>query len=134
MAIDNEVFFDTLHLAFENCEGLDVPVEDINFLNARGITESHSMSNRLSRSWSPTSIYKHAETFILHIPNKQEYKRILEYDDIAQVHYQRNGQSLCWYFVDYQENNNGCDNKNQNVESDENDIRVSISLKDLNTY
>ncbi|MGC4375749.1 hypothetical protein WD019_02240 [Fictibacillus sp. Mic-4] len=103
-----------IHLAFENCEGIDIPAEDVHFMYASEITESVRFHNILRKQSDRLSRFKHADFFRLIITNKPEYKRVFDYRDIAQVHLFDEAGNNEWFFVYWGENE--YDNEHQKTQ------------------
>lgn len=116
-----------IDLAFENCEDVAIPAKDVRFLYAGDINESIRFDNILAKSSERLSTYRTAGLVRLIIRNRPEYNRILEYDDIAQIHLYDSDDNHEWFFTDYDEVW-GHENANQQTEliNDETEIHVII--------
>lgn len=88
-----------VELAFENCDSLTIPTDDIVYIRIAGITDGIDVWGKEKS----IERYHYADTVCLEIRNKPEYHRILDYNDIAQIHLYDDSGNHEWYFVDYDE-------------------------------
>lgn len=86
-------------LAFENCEDIVIPIEEVSYFYVSGITESFRLQNILKKSEATLLRYKGSDYFSITFAEKDEYKRVLEWNDIAQVHLYDKDDNSEWFFV-----------------------------------
>lgn len=92
-----------VHIRFENCEVVVIPVVDVSHMVVNDITESFVLNNIFNSDTSYIDSIKNAGFFSIRLKQKNEYKRLLEAKDITQVYaYDEKGNSE-GFLVDWPE-------------------------------
>lgn len=118
-----------VHLQLENCEEVVVPVADISHMVINDVTESYVLNNIFNSGTSNVDSLKNAGFFSIRLKHKDEYKRLLEANDITQVYIfdeTGNGQG---FLVDWPETHTDNPYQMTLVENELISIIVSKSMK-----
>jgi isocitrate/isopropylmalate dehydrogenase len=108
---------------FENCEVLDIDKEDIDYLFINEITEGLYMKNNIYRKT------KACKNFMIRInKNKTDYKRIIEHNDIVDIHIILKDNTEECIYVDW---NDAEEYRNINQETKEYEKHIDINIKEL---
>lgn len=123
--MENYQDFKWIHIAFENCEQVEVPAEDVDYMYVGNLKDN------VTKPWSgenTLSFHKNADVFVIHFRNKDEYKRIFEHKDITQIHiyYTDNTEELgdLWFHVPWGDDQFYNDKQSTELESEY--IKVNI--------
>lgn len=120
---------DALTIAFENCEAVRIPCEDILLLSIGDVTTELLADNFLGDSSIDVSKYQRAGNVYLTVHNKPEYHRIIKYDNIAQIHLEHAGGDIAeWYVVDYADTNGDLGEPNENQTTRYDDAYIAVVI------
>lgn len=122
---------DALTLAFENCEGIRIPCEDILFLSIGNVTTELRADNFLGDSSIDVRRHQRAGSVKFTISNNPEYHRIIKHADIAQIHLEdTGGETIEWFCVDYADANGELGEANANQTTLCNDVYISVVISE----
>lgn len=113
-----------MRIVFENCEEVEVSVDNITYMNLWGVTDSISYSHYQKR----TDVFKYVEGFNAGIrASRGLIERCLQYKDIAQIVWE--GQT---YFMNWKDHNLD-ENEYQTIHVDEDTgvMHINISKEEL---
>ncbi|CAM3631827.1 hypothetical protein [Mesobacillus zeae] len=114
-----------VHLAFENCEGIDIPAEDIRYFHATEITATLRFNNIRKKSPIRKEQYMGAGYFRIMVADKPEYARILAWNDIAQVHVYDDKGNTDWFFVKWGDDQYNNEYQKSHIYRGEIDVTIS---------
>lgn len=129
----NSTRIDMIHIVFENCEQIEVPISDVRYIRLDNIRQSIWENNIMLKDDFDLKYSKSAQFCRLIIKDKPEYKRVTKHSDIAWIYFYRHGQSIDSVSLKWAEGSTDYYNNGQNVKSNNGELDIIIQqLQDEN--
>lgn len=123
---------DTIHIVFENCEHIEVPISDVRYIHFDDIQQSIWENNILFKEDFDLTYSKIASFCRLIIKDKPEYKRIKEYSDITRIYFYRHGHDVDSVSLKWADGSPDYHNNGQTLTEYDEELDISIEQIKVN--
>ena len=129
----NSTRIDSIHIVFENCESIEVPMSDVRYIHLDDIRQSVWENNILFKKDFDLKYSKSASFCRLIIKDKPKYDRVNQYQDITWIYFYRHGQSIDDVSLNWADGSSDYSNLGQTIRKEDGELDITIQqIQDKN--